>query len=116
MITSAKSLVARTALGFAALVGLAAAVPASAHPYGDYGRQERGHDREWVQRDYRPDGYGYARQWRPAPVWYGYHAHDGRFAQRDYRDGYRHDDRRDGRYDGRYDGRHDDGRGFWRGR
>jgi hypothetical protein len=83
MLTASKSLVARTALGLVALAGLAAAVPASAHPFDGYDRHDGGRDREWVQRDDRPVAYGYVREWRPAPVWYAYHPHFAHFEHRD---------------------------------
>ena len=71
MMTVSKSFVARAAVGLVALIGVAAAVPASARPFE--GRGGWGHEHGYVQRGY---GYGYAGygpQWRPAPVYYGYH-------------------------------------------
>ncbi len=81
-----KSFVARVVLGAVALAGVAAAVPASAHPYD--GRDWR-HDRGWVERGYGP-GYfdGYRHDWRRIEV-------EGP----GYYEGYRHDWRPDWRYD-----------------
>jgi hypothetical protein len=52
MTIKAKSFVARMLLGVVALTGIAAAVPASAHPYDgrDWSR-----DRGWVERGYGRD-------------------------------------------------------------
>jgi hypothetical protein len=68
MMSMSKSLVARAAFGLVALVGVAAAVPASARPFE--GGRGWGHDHGWVERGYGPAYYeGYRPAWRPAPVY-----------------------------------------------
>ena len=78
MALTSKSFVARVVLGAVALAGVAAAVPASAHPY--WGRDWH-HDRVWAERGFGPayaEGYrgpvvvegpgyyeGYRPDWRP---------------------------------------------------
>ncbi len=86
MKTLSKSLVARAALGLAALAGVFGAVPASARPYYGWG-----HDRVVVERGYYgPAYYGYGpywrHEWRPAPVFVPapapvvvWHGHYGRW-------------------------------------
>jgi len=78
MTRNSKSFVARVVLGVVALAGVAAAVPASAHPYD--GRDWH-HDRGWAERGYGPRyDEGYRPDWRPAHYW-----------DRGYYEGYRPD-------------------------
>ncbi len=56
MMTLSKSLIARVALGMVALAGMAAAVPASAHPYdgrAGWGHEHGAYERYRDQRDWR---------------------------------------------------------------
>jgi hypothetical protein len=83
MTHQSKSFVARIVLGAVALAGVAAAVPASAHPYdgrdwqNDRGWAERGdgYRHDWRPVEYAAPGYyeGYRPDWRPVHYFHRHH-------------------------------------------